>query len=50
MSLPKCELRGDPAGEGSGSSGGSGNGNRLRDFRLDRLEETTNNLSMAPTH
>ena len=38
MTLPKRELTGEPAEEGSGSSSGSGNGNRLRDFRLDRLD------------
>lgn len=45
MTLPKRELPGEPAGEGGGSSSGSGNGNRFRDFRLDRLEVSTNNTA-----
>ena len=45
MTLPKRESTSEPAGEGSGSSSRSGNGNRLRDFRLDRLEVAANNTA-----
>ncbi len=39
MTLPKYDLTGDPDGEGGGSR--NGNGNKHRDYRLERLEETT---------
>ena len=42
MTSPKRELTIEPDGEGPGSSSGSDNGNRLRDYRLDRLELSTN--------
>ncbi len=39
MTLPNYDLTGDPESEGGGSR--NGNGNKLRDYRLERLEETT---------
>ena len=40
MTLPKPDFTGDPEEEGGGSR--NGNGNRLRDYRLDRVEDTAN--------
>lgn len=38
MTLTRSDFTGDPEGEGGGSR--NGNGNKLGDYRLERLEET----------